>query len=64
MQDESKEKANDLDSQISDLFNQIDLDKNGTLDIKEMKRALISLGISPTVEEMKNYFQMFDFDDD
>ncbi|CAD8127090.1 unnamed protein product [Paramecium sonneborni] len=49
-----------LDQQIEDLFNQIDSNRNGWLDPKELNIALLQLGINPTPQELDQYFKVFD----
>ena len=42
------------------MFVELDKDKSGFLDRKELKKALISIGIAPSYDELNAYFQMFD----
>lgn len=44
--------SKDLEDEISELFKVIDVDKNNFIDQKELQKALVSIGISPSVEDL------------
>lgn len=52
----------EIEDEIKELFNQIDENKNQSLDQRELHKALCSVGLNPSVEELAQYFQQFDKD--
>jgi len=54
----------ELQDEIMDLFRELDMDGNGTLDIHEVVRSLTQLGGNPTQEEISKMFALYDKDKD
>ncbi|CAD8210763.1 unnamed protein product [Paramecium octaurelia] len=54
--------SQDIEQEIQELFNQIDENKNQSLDQRELLKALQSVGLNPGTEELTQYFAQFDRD--
>lgn len=56
--------SKEIEQDIKELFEKVDVNKNGFIDQEELKVSLVSIGVNPSPQQLKDFVEQFDLNKD